>query len=134
MKAPVWMSDEDCKNCGNCGITFSMTRRKHHCRGCGKVAFLYFLTLTRLAKRKNLLILSDWREIAVARNAQVTASLLTKSCCLAVIKPIPGCARIACSGLMMTSLLQVFKRLYASSFIDKTFIRKLDASCWKNLC
>ena len=33
---------------------------------------------------------------------------------LAVIRPISGCVRIACSGLMITSLLQVVKRLDAS--------------------
>ncbi|XP_028406870.1 zinc finger FYVE domain-containing protein 16-like [Dendronephthya gigantea] len=37
LKAPIWMSDENCKNCNNCGKTFSVTRRKHHCRGCGKI-------------------------------------------------------------------------------------------------
>jgi hypothetical protein len=31
------MSDENCKSCTNCGKSFSVTRRKHHCRGCGKV-------------------------------------------------------------------------------------------------
>ena len=33
---------------------------------------------------------------------------------LAIIKPISGCVRIACSGLMTTSLLQVVNRLAAS--------------------
>ena len=33
---------------------------------------------------------------------------------VAVIKPISGCFRIACSGLMTTSLLQVVNRLAAS--------------------
>ena len=41
-----------------------------------------------------------------ARNAQVAASLL-QACCLVIITPISGCIRIACSGLMITSLLQV---------------------------
>ncbi len=31
----------------------------------------------------------------------------------AIIKPISGCVRIACSGLMITSLLQVVNRLAA---------------------
>ena len=41
-----------------------------------------------------------------ARKAQIAASLL-QPCCLAVIKPISGCVRIACSGLITTSLIQV---------------------------
>ena len=48
-----------------------------------------------------------------ASNAQVAASLL-QVCYLAVIKPISGCVRIACSDLMITSLLQVVNRLDAS--------------------
>ena len=47
-----------------------------------------------------------------ARHAQVEASLL-QDCYLAVIKPISGCVRIACSGLMITSLMQVVDRLAA---------------------
>ena len=50
------------------------------------------------------------KEPYTARNVQVAASLL-QACCLAVIKPISGCVRIACSGLLWcklsTSLLQV---------------------------
>ena len=64
-------------------------------------------------------------------NAQVVASLL-QACYLAVIKPITGCAHIACSGLMITSLLQVVNRLDAS-WLSRLFIRILDASCFNNL-
>ena len=66
-----------------------------------------------------------------ARNVQVAASLL-QACYLAVIKPISGCVRIACSGLMITSLLQVVNRLDASC-LSRLFIHKLDASCFNNL-
>ena len=38
---------------------------------------------------------------------------LLQVCCLAVIKPISECVRIACCGLI-TSLLQVVNRLDAS--------------------
>ena len=43
------------------------------------------------------------------RNSQKRASC-SKS---PIIKPISGCVRIACSGLMITSLLQVVNRLAA---------------------
>ena len=69
--------------------------------------------------------------IYTARNAQVAASLL-QACCLAVIKLISGCVRIACSGLMITSLLQVVNRLDAS-WLSRLFIHKFDASCFNNL-
>ena len=50
--------------------------------------------------------------IHVTKNAQVASSLL-QACYLAVIKPISGCVRIACSGLMITGLLQVVNMLAA---------------------
>ena len=54
-----------------------------------------------------------------ARNAQVAAS------------PISGCVRIACSGLMITSLLQVVNRLAASikpvNFLMKQLASSLHA-------
>ena len=55
-----------------------------------------------------------------AKYAQVPASLL-QDCYLAVIKPISGCVRIACSNLMITSLLQVVSRLDESSFLRLLF-------------
>ena len=46
----------------------------------------------------------------IARNAQVCCRLVT----LLAIKPISECVRIACSGLMITSLLQVVNWFTAS--------------------
>ena len=66
-----------------------------------------------------------------ARNAQVAASLL-QACYHAVIKTTSGCVRIACSGLMMTSVLQAVNRL-AADWLARIFIHKLDAGCFNNL-
>ena len=51
-------------------------------------------------------------EFYTARNAEVASHLL-QACYLAVIKPISGCVRIACSGWTITGLLQVVNRLDA---------------------
>ncbi|CAK9099379.1 1-phosphatidylinositol-3-phosphate 5-kinase FAB1A (Phosphatidylinositol 3-phosphate 5-kinase) (FYVE finger-containing phosphoinositide kinase) (PIKfyve) (Phosphatidylinositol 3-phosphate 5-kinase type III) (PIPkin-III) (Type III PIP kinase) (Protein FORMS APLOID AND BINUCLEATE CELLS 1A) [Durusdinium trenchii] len=32
-----WMDDAACKTCCNCEIAFSLLRRKHHCRACGRI-------------------------------------------------------------------------------------------------
>ena len=66
-----------------------------------------------------------------ARNAQVAESLLY-ACCLGAIKTLSGCVRIACFGLMITSLLQVVNMLDVS-WLSRLFIHKLDASCFNNL-
>lgn len=35
--APEWVSDELAPVCMKCSLKFSLTRRRHHCRACGKV-------------------------------------------------------------------------------------------------
>jgi hypothetical protein len=35
--APEWVSDDQAPICMKCSAKFSMTRRRHHCRACGKV-------------------------------------------------------------------------------------------------
>eukprot|EP00118_Oscarella_pearsei_P004344 m.18415 g.18415 ORF g.18415 m.18415 type:complete len:1513 (+) comp27655_c0_seq3:29-4567(+) len=35
--APVWISDDSVTMCMGCMNHFTVTRRRHHCRGCGKV-------------------------------------------------------------------------------------------------
>ncbi|XP_033845747.1 zinc finger FYVE domain-containing protein 16 isoform X1 [Periophthalmus magnuspinnatus] len=36
-KQPAWMPDAEAPNCVNCAQKFTFTRRRHHCRACGKV-------------------------------------------------------------------------------------------------
>ncbi|XP_042216035.1 uncharacterized protein LOC121862108 isoform X6 [Homarus americanus] len=35
--APFWIPDEDAPNCQECGLKFTVIRRRHHCRACGRV-------------------------------------------------------------------------------------------------
>ncbi|MEE6495534.1 hypothetical protein FKM82_002076 [Ascaphus truei] len=35
--APVWVPDSHAPNCMKCKIRFTFTKRRHHCRACGKV-------------------------------------------------------------------------------------------------
>jgi FYVE/RhoGEF/PH domain-containing protein 5/6 len=35
--APVWISDDSVSMCMGCMVHFTVTRRRHHCRSCGKV-------------------------------------------------------------------------------------------------
>ncbi|CAG8438826.1 1515_t:CDS:10 [Scutellospora calospora] len=32
-----WMADDSCKECYECKVTFTIVRRKHHCRICGQI-------------------------------------------------------------------------------------------------
>jgi predicted RNA-binding Zn-ribbon protein involved in translation (DUF1610 family) len=33
----VWMEDKEASNCLSCKKPFNVTRRRHHCRECGKI-------------------------------------------------------------------------------------------------
>uniref|UniRef100_UPI00398F47BB zinc finger FYVE domain-containing protein 9 n=1 Tax=Pristiophorus japonicus TaxID=55135 RepID=UPI00398F47BB len=35
--APVWVPDSQAPNCMKCELKFTFTKRRHHCRACGKV-------------------------------------------------------------------------------------------------
>src|SRR2546428_8620544 len=36
---PKWVPDELAPNCMACSANFTVVRRRHHCRNCGKVLF-----------------------------------------------------------------------------------------------
>ncbi len=64
------------------------------------------------------------KRIYTARNAQAAARLLST-------KPISGCVRIACFGLMITSLLQVVDRLAASCELHAGLMQIVSSTCNK---
>ncbi|MBN3308529.1 ZFY16 protein, partial [Amia calva] len=37
LKQPPWVPDSEAPNCMNCTLKFTFTKRRHHCRACGKV-------------------------------------------------------------------------------------------------
>ncbi|NXU07524.1 ZFY16 protein, partial [Buphagus erythrorhynchus] len=37
-KQPLWVPDSEAPNCMNCQAKFTFTKRRHHCRACGKVS------------------------------------------------------------------------------------------------
>lgn len=38
---PIWVPDAVATHCMNCGLKFSVIRRRHHCRACGKVSITH---------------------------------------------------------------------------------------------
>ncbi|MGH0179070.1 UNVERIFIED_CONTAM: hypothetical protein FKN15_000761 [Acipenser sinensis] len=37
LKQPAWVPDSKARQCMNCQLKFTFTKRRHHCRACGKV-------------------------------------------------------------------------------------------------
>lgn len=40
---PSWIPDNLAPRCMACGALFTVVRRRHHCRNCGKVTFFVFI-------------------------------------------------------------------------------------------
>lgn len=47
-KQPTWVPDSEAPNCMNCQVKFTFTKRRHHCRACGKVSYTKILSLILL--------------------------------------------------------------------------------------
>ena len=43
MVAPIWVPDSDAPNCMQCEARFTFTKRRHHCRACGKVLHIIII-------------------------------------------------------------------------------------------
>ena len=39
-RAPVWVKDQETSMCMICSVVFTVIRRRHHCRACGRVCYL----------------------------------------------------------------------------------------------
>jgi len=48
--APVWVPDGSAPRCMRCDCRFTFTRRRHHCRACGKVILYIYM-----ASRQNII-------------------------------------------------------------------------------
>lgn len=54
---PFWVPDADAPNCMQCEIKFTVLKRRHHCRACGKVSshFTYAFYAKYLVTKLTLL-------------------------------------------------------------------------------
>lgn len=53
--APVWVPDSQAPVCMKCDVKFTFTKRRHHCRACGKVSGAQEHLLSRSKKKKKRL-------------------------------------------------------------------------------
>lgn len=51
-KQPTWVPDSEAPNCMNCQVKFTFTKRRHHCRACGKVSYTKISSLILLTHFK----------------------------------------------------------------------------------
>ena len=52
--APKWVPDAEAPVCMNCDLRFTFTKRRHHCRACGKVSEVLILKVKEHFQGKQL--------------------------------------------------------------------------------
>lgn len=52
-RQPAWVPDSEAPNCMNCYQRFTFTKRRHHCRACGKVTQTSIISYVRWSKAVN---------------------------------------------------------------------------------
>ncbi|XP_067846308.1 zinc finger FYVE domain-containing protein 9 isoform X3 [Heptranchias perlo] len=75
--APVWVPDSQAPNCMKCELKFTFTKRRHHCRACGKV----FCTACCSLKCK-----LNYMDMKEARVCVTCHSVLTSSSSLSILR------------------------------------------------
>ncbi|KAF2359595.1 Smad anchor for receptor activation Smad-binding domain [Trinorchestia longiramus] len=67
--APFWVPDEDASGCQECGRQFTLVRRRHHCRACGRVL------CANCCKDKAQLPYMDYREARVCATCKTLMAI-----------------------------------------------------------
>lgn len=82
--APVWVPDSQAPNCMKCEARFTFTKRRHHCRACGKVSSLSlsnfracFQCLYGVKSKQNFL--SSWLYLTLTSSWEAVFDLWWKS-------------------------------------------------------
>lgn len=58
--APVWIPDAQAQVCMKCGVKFTFTKRRHHCRACGKVREFYKCPQAKMNPKVNASNVNVW--------------------------------------------------------------------------
>lgn len=93
---PDWVPDEACNSCIACKAPFTVIRRKHHCRSCGKVRLLsscwrvaeysQFVLQKQMVSPLHVTIIQRWTNVYDVL-ADLLLSLLLPLCTVAPIRP-----------------------------------------------
>uniref|UniRef100_A0A6A7G1P4 Zinc finger FYVE domain-containing protein 16-like n=1 Tax=Hirondellea gigas TaxID=1518452 RepID=A0A6A7G1P4_9CRUS len=63
--APFWVPDDEANNCQECGSKFTLVRRRHHCRACGRVL------CAQCCRHRAPLAYMQYREARVCRTCRI---------------------------------------------------------------
>lgn len=81
---PEWVPDSTCSHCSACRAPFTLLRRRHHCRSCGKVRGGGLGRVRGSRSRGS----TRCRSLP----ADLLRPLLTAHCCAAALRPAQTCA------------------------------------------
>ncbi|XP_029639814.1 uncharacterized protein LOC115214902 isoform X2 [Octopus sinensis] len=87
--APVWVPDADAPNCMQCEAKFRFTKRRHHCRACGKVfcsACCSMKTKLQYMENKEARVCLACHQLINIRELALDNLVITKSCCKEDVK------------------------------------------------
>uniref|UniRef100_A0A669PQ77 FYVE zinc finger domain-containing protein n=1 Tax=Phasianus colchicus TaxID=9054 RepID=A0A669PQ77_PHACC len=85
-RRPEWVPDSSCSHCSACRAPFTLLRRRHHCRSCGKVRG----GLGRVRGRRAVVLLGSTR--CRSLSADLLRPLLAAHRCAATLRPAQTCA------------------------------------------
>jgi len=69
----VWQPDEKADECPICNISFGITKRRHHCRGCGRV-------VCRKCSNHEKVVTKELQGAPDAVNAEIKKGLAVRFC------------------------------------------------------
>ncbi len=131
----IWINDNLVNICGNCKIEFTFYRRKHHCRGCGKI-FCYYCSskyINSYVCNKTKLI-DKYKYISMTDNSKLGNNRVCDNCynifiklnnikrCIGVIKLLPLDIKNICKFSLVSCVWNETIIIYLSIFRNIQYI------------
>lgn len=119
-----WLNDREAQNCSSCNARFSLTKRKHHCRLCGKIlcstcsAFLPFPYARKIINPAYAVAYNNEADNVASQKVEKPDSLSRKLSQAGAQMNLKGAEKMFFSGLSKLKTLDG-SEVSVNSFFDK---------------